>query len=247
MKFTPRLTKPEAGNKYYITRAKGGWSTAIVGNPTDPDCNVLHNCVGYAFGRFNEILGDTKMTHLQPINAENFYAVAQSQGLKTGQEPKLGAVVVWQKGATLTSSDGAGHVAVVEVINEDGSIITSESGYGCKTAFWTTKRVKGNGNWGAGAEYKFLGFIYLPEDAETTDPVKPITPAKPQRVLKKGLRGDDVKEMQTKLADRGYLRKNEIDGDFGKITLGGLLAFQFENGLEVDGHCGPLTKKALGM
>lgn len=84
MTFTPRLTKPEAGNKYYITKAKGGWSTAIVGNPTDPDCNVLHNC-------------------------------------------------------------------------------------------------------------------------------------------------------------------NEIDGAFGKITLGGLLAFQFENGLEVDGLCGPVTKKALGM
>jgi hypothetical protein len=64
MAFTPRLTKPEAGNKYYITKAKGGWSTAIVGCPTDPDCNVLHNCVGYAFGRFNEIIGDTKMTHL---------------------------------------------------------------------------------------------------------------------------------------------------------------------------------------
>lgn len=247
MKFTPRLTKPEAGNKYYITRAKGGWSTAIVGNPTDPDCNVLHNCVGYAFGRFNEIIGDTKMTHLQPVNAENFYAVAQSQGLKTGQEPKLGAVAVWQKGATLSSSDGAGHVAVVEVINKDGSIITSESGYKCKTAFWTTKRVKGNGNWGAGTEYKFLGFIYLPEDVEITDPVKPATPTKTERVLKKGLKGNDVKEMQTKLANRGYLRKNEIDGDFGKITLGALLAFQFENGLSTDGCCGPMTKKALGM
>ena len=256
MVFTPRLTKPEAGNKYYITKAKGGWSTAIVGNPTDKDCNVLSNCVGYAFGRFNEILGDTKMTHLQPINAENFYAVAQSQGLKTGQEPKLGAVAVWQKGATLSYTDGAGHVAVVEVINADGSIVTSESGYNCKNPFWTTTRKKGaDGNWGAGIGYKFLGFIYLPEDTEPAEPAKPTTPTEPPkpvkpvstRVLRKGMRGDDVKEMQEALINKKYLRSNEADGDFGTITLGALLAFQFENKLAVDGVCGPLTKKALGI
>lgn len=242
MEFSPRFVKPSAGNKYYITKAKGGWSSAIVGNPTDPECNVLHNCVGYAFGRYNEIIGDTKMTHLQPVNAENFYAVAQSQGLPTGQQPKLGAVMVWQKGATLSSSDGAGHVAVVEQINSDGSIVTSESGYNCSNAFWTTTRKKGDGNWGGGAGYKFLGFIYLPEDAQS--PVKPVTPS---RTIVKGMQGDDVKEMQTKLSNKGYLRKNEIDGDFGKITLGALLAFQFENKLTVDGCCGPATKKALGM
>jgi hypothetical protein len=237
MTFTPRLTKPEAGNKYYITKAKGGWSTAIVGNPTDPDCNVLHNCVGYAFGRFNEILGDTKMTHLLPVNAENFYSVAISQGLKVGAEPALGAVIVWEG-----IGSAAGHVAVVEEVHDDGSILTSESGYKCANAFWTTRRTKGNGNWGAGNGYKFLGFIYLPGDTPTPPP----TPT-PTRTIKKGMHGDDVKEMQSKLADRGYLRKNEIDGAFGKITLGGLLAFQFENGLEVDGLCGPATKKALGM
>ncbi len=271
MVFTPRLTKPEAGNKYYITKAKGGWSTAIVGNPTDKDCNVLSNCVGYAFGRFNEILGDTKMTHLQPVNAENFYAVAQSQGLKTGQEPKLGAVAVWQKGATLSYTDGAGHVAVVEVINADGSIVTSESGYNCKNPFWTTPRKKGaDGNWGGGVGYKFLGFIYLPEAVEPTtppeptkpveptqpteptkpvEPVKPVEPAKPvsTRYLKKGMQGGDVKEMQKALINKKYLRPNEADGDFGTITLGALLAFQFENKLSVDGVCGPLTKKALGI
>lgn len=237
--FTPRLTKPAAGNKYYITKAKGGYSTAIVGNPMDRECNVLSNCVGYAFGRFNEIIGDTKMTHLQPVNAENFVSVAHAQGLIVGDEPKLGSVMCWQKGATLSSTDGAGHVAVVEQINSDGSIITSESGYNAKKPFWLTTRKKGtDGNWGAKSEYKFLGFIYLPDDVDISTT---------SRVLKKGMQGDDVRLMQTKLANRGYLRKNEIDGDFGTITLGGLLAFQFENDLEVDGCCGPKTQAALGM
>lgn len=36
-----------------------------------------------------------------------------------------------------------------------------------------------------------------------------------------------------------------FDGDFGTITLGALLAFQFEHDLDVDGLCGPATKAAL--
>ena len=46
--FKPRLTRPEAGNKYYITKSKGGYSSAIEGNPKHRDAqnNVLPNCVG---------------------------------------------------------------------------------------------------------------------------------------------------------------------------------------------------------
>ena len=53
--------------------------------------------------------------------------------------------------------------------------------------------------------------------------------------------------MQQRLANLGYLRTAEIDGDFGKITLGAVLAFQFENGLEVDGSCDTNTRKKLGF
>ena len=55
--FTPRLSRPESGNPYYNTRGNGGYSDAIKGKPTDPGCDVLANCVGYACGRFNEIGG----------------------------------------------------------------------------------------------------------------------------------------------------------------------------------------------
>ncbi len=64
-------------------------------------------------------------------------------------------------------------------------------------------------------------------------------------VIRKGDKGDAVKKLQTALASKGYLRKSEIDGDFGRITLGALLAFQFENGLEVDGICGSKTQAKL--
>jgi surface antigen len=233
--FTPRTERPEKGNKYYITIASGGYNTAIKGKPTDPYCDVLSNCVGYAVGRFHEIANRPQFDLFDPINAENIFANAQQHGLKTGNEPKLGALIVWQKGATLKPDDGAGHVAVVEQINPDGSIITSESGWNCTNPFWLTNR---RAPFGYMDGYKLLGFVYQPESNKN-----PYT--EPARTLKKGAFGADVKWMQWELAESGYLRQNEIDGSFGTITLGGLLAFQFEHVLEVDGVCGAITKQHL--
>lgn len=231
--FKPRLTCPEAGNPYYNRIASGGYSGAIKGSPTVQGCDTLANCVGYASGRFNEILNAGKFLYLlYPPNAEDFYDAAQQEGLRVGQTPQLGAIICWAKGQTHTSGDGAGHVAVVEKINSDGSIITSESGYGAKNVFWTTHREKGGGNWGAGSEYRFLGFIYQPGGGKV-------------KVLRKGDYGEEVELMQARLHALGYMRKTEIDGDFGTITLGAVCAFQLEHGLEVDGVCGPATQAKL--
>ena len=227
--FMPRLTRPEAGNKYYITKSAGGYSSAIKGKPTDSACNVLSNCVGYAFGRFHEIANRPQMDLFDPVNAENIFANAKQHGLKTGAMPKLGALIVWQKGATLGSADGAGHVAVVEQILGGGRIVTSESGWGAKSPFWVSHY---DSPYAYKAGYKLLGFVYQP--AEQT-----------QRAMRKGDSGEDVKALQEALVHRGYLRRSEIDGDFGVITLGAVLAFQFENELEVDGVAGAYTQAAL--
>lgn len=168
MKFTPRMTKPEAGNKYYIRKGNGGYSNAIAGYPVDKDCDVLSNCVGYAYGRFNEIGGYGFCKYLAPVNAENF--ITYKGSCQTGMTPKLGACMVWQCGATLSGSDGAGHVAIVEQVISETEVITSESGYGCATPFWTQTRRRGSGNWGAGSAYKFLGFIYNPAVPDTAKP-----------------------------------------------------------------------------
>ena len=157
--FVPRLTKPEANNMYYITKAKGGYSDAIQGSPVDKDCNVLANCVGYAYGRFNEIGNWGSCKYLAPVNAENF--IQHKGTLEVGSVPKLGACMVWQKGETLNSSDGVGHVAIVEKIINNTEVLTSESAWGGK-AFYTLTRTKGDGNWGYGG--KFLGFIYNPAE-----------------------------------------------------------------------------------
>lgn len=154
-----RTKKPEAGNKFYNTKSNGGYSTCIQGKPTDKGCNVLANCVGYACGRFNEIIGEMKYPSLN-CNAENFIERAKNTyGLEVGQEPKVGAIMCWQHG-TLSGSDGAGHVAIVEKVISDTEVYTSESSYGGK-AFFNATRKKGTGKWGI-SNYTFRGFIYNP-------------------------------------------------------------------------------------
>ena len=164
-----RTTKPGAGNKFYITKSKGGYSSCIQGSPTDSQCNVLANCVGYACGRFNEIIGSMKYPSLN-CNAENFIERARNTyGLEISPVPTLGGIMVWQKGATLSGNDGAGHVAVVEKIIDSNTIYTSESGYG-SSAFWNSTRRNSNGRWGLGSGYTFRGCIVNPAIGKITAP-----------------------------------------------------------------------------
>ena len=224
MMFTPRMNIPEKSNRYYIAKSAGGLNPCIpkpAGSPLR-----FANCVFYAVGRFAEVTG----IWLPSTNAENFVNEAKKRGLTVSDKPQPGAVIVWAKGKIGDGSDGAGHVAVVEIINDSGSIVTSESGWNAKKEFWTQTR-RNDGNWGQSSAYRFLGFILPPASSIT--------------VLRKGDRGEQVKRMQTALAARGYLRRNEIDGDFGVVTLGAVCAFQLESGLEVDGICGPQTQAAL--
>ena len=167
--FSIRTYKP-SGNKNYITTGSGGWNTCIKGYPMDPNANVLANCVGYASGRFNEIInearGTTGCTYKGlNCNAEWFVERAREAGLKMGSTPKVGSIICWQKGTVDGGGDGAGHVAIVERVNSDGSIYTSESGYG-STAFWNQTRNNSNGRWGCGSGYSLRAFIYLPDDVQ---------------------------------------------------------------------------------
>lgn len=71
-------------------------------------------------------------------------------------------------------------------------------------------------------------------------------PSPTPRNLRKGDKGEDVREMQTMLIDAGYPCGNfGADGEFGGATLAALRAFQRDNGLEVDGIYGPATRAAL--
>ncbi|MCF4966903.1 peptidoglycan recognition protein family protein [Nostoc sp. CMAA1605] len=67
-----------------------------------------------------------------------------------------------------------------------------------------------------------------------------------QPLLKLGSIGQDVIELQQKLADKGF-SPGRIDGDFGENTRQAVIAFQRSVGLTDDGIVGPDTRKALGL
>ena len=145
--YTPRTTAPETSNSYYYSK-----------NPFYTSGYGLPNCTCYAWGRFYETSGQRPTLSLS--DAENWYDYYD--GYKRGQTPKLGAVICWSKGEVGDDSDGAGHVAIVEQINSDGSIVTSNSGYG-GTLFYMRTITKESG-YAYRSGYTFQGFIYNPVD-----------------------------------------------------------------------------------
>ena len=167
-----RTTRPTAGNKYFIRKVNGGYSTCIQGKPTDSQCNVLANCVGYACGAFNEELDLGYEKYHLNCNAENFIERAIASGLSIVSKPVVGSILCWEGLGSL-----AGHVAIViEVIN-DNCIKTAESGYGSPRPFLIIKRYNNNGRWGLNANYKPRGFIINPNYPYNPTPKPEPTPA----------------------------------------------------------------------
>lgn len=212
-----RTTKPTSGNKFFITKSKGGYSTCIQGSPTDSHCNVLSNCVGYACGRFNEIIGAMKYPSLN-CNAENFIERAKNTyGLEISSVPTLGGIMVWQKG-TLSGNDGAGHVAVVEKIIDSNTIYTSESGYG-GSAFWNSTRRNTNGRWGLGSAYTFRGCIVNPAIGKVVAPTPtPSAKKSVDEVAKEVIRGEwgNGDERYNRLTNAGY-NYNEVQAKVNEL------------------------------
>ena len=259
-----QINKPDKGDPFFNTAACGGVSTCIVIKNCAEGLNTIPNCVAGAVGAYEkaacEDISKPTFNHLPyPPNAENIYAYAHNKGLPVSDTPEVGAIVVWQKGATLNGSDGAGHVAFIYKVDESGNIYTSESEYGGRA--WVNRSYTKASGYFYGNGYKLLGFVLQPKakkteskqteqkQAETKQPEQ--KDDTPNITIKRGMKGDAVKWLQERLnaaKDKNggtYLRKTEIDGDFGTITFGALLAFQFDNELEMDGVCGAKTKAKL--
>ena len=138
--FTPRLTKPTY-DTYYKPESSY--------NPFAVNYDAYGgNCTWYAWGRAYEITGT--YPKLGRGNAGTWWSYNKNGGYYScGSTPKLGAVACW-------SNSSAGHVAVVEQINADGSFVVSESGW--SSCYFRTVTVPANGS---RSELTFQGFIYL--------------------------------------------------------------------------------------
>ena len=76
--------------------------------------------------------------------------------------------------------------------------------------------------------------------AVTPDPSQPTRPP----VIRAGARGQEVTDLQNRLAALGYYR-GEIDGEFGPATREAVTAFQRANALDADGIVGEETRQLL--
>ena len=78
-----------------------------------------------------------------------------------------------------------------------------------------------------------------PKAGQTPEPIK-----LGDRTLKRGMNGDDVKELQTALRTLGYF-KGSIGGNYKDLTTEAVERFQTAEGLQVDGEYGPKSHASL--
>lgn len=152
MSFTPRLNSNGMSNNLH-------WYSN--GNPYYATGYGMPNCTAYAWGRAWEILdpGNTGANKPDPYKLPGYWDAGlwwtkvDRSTYETGQTPQLGAIACFSN-----NSGGAGHVAVVEEINSNGTITTSNSAYGGTYFYTQTLYQSNNYNWG---NYTFQGFIYI--------------------------------------------------------------------------------------
>lgn len=83
-------------------------------------------------------------------------------------------------------------------------------------------------------------------DHTNSEDYVPAEPELGERLLKNGMEGADVKELQEALIKLGYdLGRWGADGDFGDATEMALEKFQRDNDLEADGEYGPKSHAAM--
>lgn len=169
MSYTPRTSAPSSGDPYWTKTTYGGYNEQILGNSVNRPWtgSVLPNCTGYVHGRWMELANqpyDFDPSILPWGNASTYYGNSSAE---KGQDPRLGACMVW--------GVGAGHVAIVEEIIDNDTVLTSESDWGSSSAggtvFVTRTRHRG-WNWGyySGYSRAFLGFLYHPNIAPPAPP-----------------------------------------------------------------------------
>lgn len=100
-----------------------------------------------------------------------------------------------------------------------------------------------NKKWTYWGLVKGLEYDFVPGENAKPAPAPTPAPVKKHTTLRRGARGEEVRELQALLAKDGSTL--EIDGIFGIGTLSAVKSFQKRHGLVVDGIAGPKTWAAL--
>lgn len=180
--FSPRFALAYPPPSPWYT-PPGNWFAA---NGYAPGYGITYpngNCTWYAYGRYAEVRNAFASLPLGDAGTWYDNATSFNRGdFSLGAQPQLGAIVCFKS----LSGTYPGHVTVVEQINQDGTIVVSQSGYstsGGNTYFWTATVSRNNQyreSWytSGGRDYYCQGFIY-------NDNITPPTPPTPTPTTRK--------------------------------------------------------------
>ena len=135
--------------------------------------------------------------------------------------------MVWMKG----------HVGIYV---GEGHVIEATKGWGKDKVVKSDILSDGTSSLNSVARYKWLKHGFIPYVQ-----YEKIEKYNLERLLKKGYKGADVKQLQETLNGLGY-NCGKVDGDFGKNTEKGVKKFQKARGLYADGIVGKNTAHELG-
>ena len=171
--FTARTSCPDTSDSHYFSTANPFYPAYA---PTPGTLDALGNCTWYAWGRAYEILGSRPQ--LSTGNAGDWYTYNKKNNFYAYSDgtPQAGAIACWEN-----------HVAVVEKVNSDGTIMISESSYKIDGVtegirFRTRDNLSGSApdNYGD----RFIGYIYLCDWGTTSGSYKGLNwDVTPQGVL----------------------------------------------------------------
>lgn len=179
----------------------------------------IFDCRGFTYWLLKQV--DIKIS---TVGATTQYAEAAAWDMRGEiKEMPAGAVCCVFKDKNGTKTHTGMHIGGGQIIHCSGTVKrgkTSDSGW---THFGIPKG------------------LYTAEELEKLQGTIPIHPT-----LRRGDIGEAVRQMQVLLIAAGYpVGTAGADGIFGSGTESGLLAFQADSGLIVDGICGPKTWAAL--
>ena len=186
------------------------------------------DCVGLIKAYF-WLSGDLNGKNIYKANncpdksADGMFSVCTEKG-KIGTIPDIPGLVVHK----------TGHIGVY--VGNGYTVEMMGFNYGCR------RRKVTAGSW---TEWGRLPKSMIAYDSAPANPDR--EPDGVQRkTLKKGAKGEEVKELQRNLIQLGYsVGSYGVDGEFGSGTESGVKAFQRDHGLVVDGEVGPKTWAAL--
>lgn len=99
------------------------WRSGYAPKSTNPPFtnlgNAKGNCTWYVNGRLQQLGYDPSILSNLTSNADRWDDQARAAGIYMSRTPQVGAIAQWE----------SGHVAVVERVNSDGTIVISESSY----------------------------------------------------------------------------------------------------------------------